>query len=253
LRETQQEVTLRNRIDDSLLRKPQFETDLRFSWEQLAIAANFTHADGGPGYLALDPGNTGRNFLTYTPSVTNIARKYEIINISTGTGALTIKAIDGATTIGTLNPGEVGILYYLPNYANWKFVKDIMGDATSVIAESTVSLYTTLALLTNTDVIAQKVPFAFKLISIGVRIRRPATTAAKAATLTAQIAGVACTGGVVSLTSANATPTNTLVAGTAITALNVGTAGQTVEAAVSAVTAFAEGDGYVEFVVQNTD
>lgn len=245
---------MRNRIEDSILRKPQFETDLRFSWEQLAIAANFTHADGGPGYLALDPASTGRNFLTYTPSVTGIARKYEIFNISTGTGALTIKAKDGATTIGTLNPGEVGTLFWLPSATDWKFKKSVFGDtASDVVAQSTISLYTKLADLANADVIAAKVPFNFKLVSIGLRVRHAATTAAKAATLTAQISAIACTGGVITLTSANATPSNTLVAGTNITALNVGTAGQTVEAAVSAVTAFAEGDGYVEFVVQNTD
>jgi hypothetical protein len=58
---------------------------------------------------------------------------------------------------------------------------------------------------------------------------------------------------VVSLTSANCTPTGTLVAGTAITANNgTTTAGQTVEVAVSAVTAFVEGDGYVEFTIQPT-
>ena len=39
----------------------------------------------------------------------------------------------------------------------------------------------------------------------------------------------------------------------AITALNVGTAGQTVEAAVSSVTAFVEGDGHVEFGITNND
>lgn len=245
---------MRQRIEDSLFRKPQFESDLRFTWEQLAITADFTHADSGPGFIGLDPASTGRNFLTYTPTVTAIARKYEIFNISSGTGALTIKAKNGSTTIGILNPGEVGVLYWLPNATDWKFAKDIFGDtAADVAAQSTISLYTTFASLANTNVLAAKVPFAFKLISIGVRTKAPVTTGAKLATLTAQIAGVACTGGVVSLTSANLTPTNTLVAGTAITALNVGTAGQTVEAAVSAVTAFLEGDGYVEFVVQNTD
>jgi len=97
------------------------------------------------------------------------------------------------------------------------------------------------------------IPHAFTVTSIGVRIGRPATTASKAATLTAQVNGTPVTGGVVSLTSANATPTGALVAGTAITALNTGTAAQTVEAAVSAVTTFVEGDGHIEFGITNND
>lgn len=107
--------------------------------------------------------------------------------------------------------------------------------------------------LANSQVYKLEVPFAFSLTKIGVRVGVPVTTAAKAATLTAQINGVAVTGGVVSLTSAAATPTGTLVAGSSITAANTGTAGQTVEAAVSAVTAFVEGGGWIEFGVTNLD
>lgn len=110
-----------------------------------------------------------------------------------------------------------------------------------------------LAGLANSQVRKLAIPHAFTLTSIGVRIGDPATTAAKAATLTAQIAGTPVTGGVVSLTSANATPAGALVAGTAITALNTGAAGDTVEAAVSSVTAFVEGSGHIELGITNKD
>lgn len=123
----------------------------------------------------------------------------------------------------------------------------------AALAKQTLILPVQLAQLANSQVFKLPVPFAFTLTSIGFRVGKAVTTAAKLATATAQVNGVAVTGGVVSLTSANATPTGTLVAGTAITALNTGTAGQTIEAAISSVTAFAEGDGWFEFGVTNND
>lgn len=100
--------------------------------------------------------------------------------------------------------------------------------------------------LANGQVFSITVPGAFTLNSIGFRVGVAVTTGAKLATLTAQIGGVACTGGVISLTSANCTPAGALVAGTAITGGNTGTGSTTVQVAVSAVTAFLEGSGWVE-------
>jgi hypothetical protein len=100
-------------------------------------------------------------------------------------------------------------------------------------------------------VIAAAVPFDFTLNSVLVRDRVAVTTAAKAATLTAQVNGVSCTGGVISMTSAGQTPSGATQTGTAITALNTGTAGQTVGVLASAVTTFVEGDGYLEFNLTN--
>lgn len=96
-------------------------------------------------------------------------------------------------------------------------------------------------------------PFAGTLNTIGYRVGKPVTTGSKLATLTASVQDVAVTGGVVSLTSATMTPTGAAVAGTAITAGNTFTAGQKIGFAVSSVTAFVEGDGYIELGVSNTD
>jgi hypothetical protein len=96
-------------------------------------------------------------------------------------------------------------------------------------------------------------PNAFTLQSIGFRTAKPASTASKAVTLQAAINGVNCTGGVINLTTANQNTIGGFVAGTPITAGNVGTAGQTLEVNVSAVTAFVEGDGWVEFTVLDND
>ncbi len=106
-----------------------------------------------------------------------------------------------------------------------------------------------LAGLVNAQVRKIAISGSFKVTGVGFRVGTPATTAAKLATLTTQINGVALTGGVIALTSANCTPSGALVAGSAITAKNLG-ANTTLEIAVSAVTAFVEGDGWVEFTLQ---
>lgn len=102
-------------------------------------------------------------------------------------------------------------------------------------------------------VFGKAIPYNFTLISTLFRVLKPATTAAKAVTLTPIIAATPVTGGVIALTSANATPANATVAGTAVTANNTGTAGQVLGVTASLVTAFAEGDGVIEFTVQNND
>jgi hypothetical protein len=92
-------------------------------------------------------------------------------------------------------------------------------------------------------------PAAFQVLSALFRTAKPASTASKLATLTVGISGVAVTGGVMNLTTANQNTIGGTVAASAITALNLGAAGATLEVTASAVTAFVEGDGWVEFTV----
>lgn len=92
-------------------------------------------------------------------------------------------------------------------------------------------------------------PYAFTLTAVKLRIAAPVTTGAKAATLTAGINGTPCTGGVIAASGAYAT--GVTVDGSAITALNVGTAGQTIDIVASAVTTFVEGTGWIEATVIN--
>ena len=96
-------------------------------------------------------------------------------------------------------------------------------------------------------------PFAFTIVSALFRTAKPASTAAKLATLTCSVNGTPCTGGAMALTTANQNAIGGTVAGSPITALNVGAAGNTIGVTASSVTAFAEGDGYVEFLVTNND
>lgn len=98
------------------------------------------------------------------------------------------------------------------------------------------------------------VPYAFTVLSALFRTGKAASTAAKLATLTVTVNGVAVTGGVMALTSANQNTIGGTVAATAISGAGAtGTAGLTVEAVPSAVTPFVEGDGWVEFTVSNND
>lgn len=108
-----------------------------------------------------------------------------------------------------------------------------------------------LALLVNGQTFKVPLPFGYTVTAATARVDVAVTTGAKAATLTTQINGTPTTGGVISLAGTYAT--GGTQAGTAITALNTGTAAQTLEIAVSGVTAFTEGTGHVEFTVVNTD
>jgi hypothetical protein len=105
------------------------------------------------------------------------------------------------------------------------------------------------ATLANAQQYAFTPGFAGRILGISVMVRKPATTAAKAATVQAQVAGVNTTGGAVAMTSANMTPAGANVAGTAITAGNTFTAAQSIGFAISGVTAFVEGDGEVLIIL----
>ena len=107
--------------------------------------------------------------------------------------------------------------------------------------------------LANSQTWKVNIPYAFAVTAASFRVGAPVTTGAKAATLTVQIGGAAVTGGVISMTSANCTPTGAAVASTAITGVNsTFTPNTTLEVAVSSVTAFLEGSGWVELTVLPT-
>lgn len=244
---------MRSNLDNNQMRFPLTATANLYVPEVIAITANLTLQAGHPGIVAIDPASTGRNVTMYTPSPATMFYRFELINISAGTGALSLLQVDGTTAIGTVQPGQRAEMYWNSKTALWEAYIQTKGITNTVGSNQVFQQYTTLAALANAQILAFQPPFAYKLVSIGFRTRVVASTGGKAATLTAQINGVACTGGVVGLTTANQNVSGGLTAGTAITALNVGTNVQPVQAAVSAVTAFSEGDGYVEYVVQNTN
>lgn len=107
----------------------------------------------------------------------------------------------------------------------------------------TVSFHIPLAAITGSqDVVTGYVPgFAGRILSLQAVNSVVVTTAAKAASLNAEIDGTNVTGGVVALTSANQTPLGARVAGSAVTAGNHFTATSAIDIEAASVTAFAEG------------
>ena len=114
---------------------------------------------------------------------------------------------------------------------------------------------TQLNTLANAAFISTWIPgFKFRLLEIKFIVDAPATTAGKAATLTTAISGVNTTGGVLSLTSANCTPTGTVVATTApITALNSGSSVDSITITGSGVLTFIQGNGWLVIKIQNME
>lgn len=129
------------------------------------------------------------------------------------------------------------------------------GTLTAINATSLITIPVgLLASLANAQTLSVDPGFNGKIISANFRVNaKPASTAAKAATLTVEVAGTPVTGGVISLTTAGCNAAGALTAATAITALNTFTSGQAIGVAVSGVTTFVEGDGFIELEVVNTD
>ena len=110
-----------------------------------------------------------------------------------------------------------------------------------------------LPLLANGDVITDWTPgFAGQFVSHAFRVTEAVTTAAKAGTINIEIDGVDVTGGVIALTSANATPAGKVINGTAITALNAFDADSVISWEGSGVTTFVEGSGQLIITVRHT-
>lgn len=108
-----------------------------------------------------------------------------------------------------------------------------------------VSLPINLASITTAgDVVTEFQPgFAGTIESVSFLVNAPVTTASKAATLNLEIGTTNLTGGVVSLTSAAATPMGKVITGTDVTGGNTFTAADVVSVEASSVTAFSEGSG----------
>lgn len=111
-----------------------------------------------------------------------------------------------------------------------------------------------LAGITAADIVTAFTPgHRFKILSVeAISIVAP-TTSAKAATVTTYIDAVAVTGGVLALTTASLATKGTVQAGTAVTALNEGSATDTITLTASAVTTFVEGSAVINLRIQNLD
>jgi hypothetical protein len=117
-----------------------------------------------------------------------------------------------------------------------------------------VPLRVNLVELTTGDLLTAYTPgFAGKVVSVAYAVATAATTTGKAATVTPKIGSTALSGGVLALTTTNASGKGTVVASTAISGANTFTNSDTLSITASAVTAFAEGAGWLLLGLQNLE
>lgn len=93
----------------------------------------------------------------------------------------------------------------------------------------------------------------FKLLSFGYVADVESSTSSKASTITLEIGATGTTGGSLALTTALTDTTGKVTAATAITALNTGSSSATISIIGASTTAFAEGSGSLQILVQNMD
>jgi hypothetical protein len=130
----------------------------------------------------------------------------------------------------------------------------IKSDTISIAApRSLVIIPIQLTDFVNATTLKIAIPYAFGVASVLYRVSKAGTGAGASVTLQTQVNGVAATGGAMTLTLANAATVGGTVAGTVFTGGNAGSAGQTLELAVTVGTVFTAGDGWFEFVVANAD
>lgn len=110
-----------------------------------------------------------------------------------------------------------------------------------------------LASITAADVVTDFYPRVDgEIVYFGFEVDKAVSTASKAATLNLEIGSTDVTGGVISLTSAAATPKGKIIDGTAITAANVVTKASKISVEASSVTAFSEGTGNLIIRIRRT-
>lgn len=156
--------------------------------------------------------------------------------------------ISGRTNFGNFSTGEDladSNGNYDPSLTIFLYDEGTMRQVGTETVPQTIPFPVDLAVVdANGDIVLTWTPtYAGSILADWFQVTEPVTTAAKAATFSLFINGVAVTGGVIALTSANATPLGAVVNGTAITALNVFDANDIITMVVSALTAFDEGAG----------
>lgn len=112
--------------------------------------------------------------------------------------------------------------------------------------------YVTLAGITDADVLTDWTPgFPGVIEKIEFIVDVPVTTVSKTTAIHAEIGATTTTGGILTITSAAATPLGAVIAGTAITAANVFTALSTISLVAASTTQHAEGAGTIRLTVRN--
>lgn len=151
-----------------------------------------------------------------------------------------------------LSTSRVNVLGKNANYSILGAIEPFAKVPTQGIRTLTYKLE--LANIANGDLVTNyTLGYAFRILSISAVVDKIATTASKAATLNLEIGTTNLTGGVLSLTTANCGTLGSVIAATAVTAANTGTATDTLSIEAASVTAFIEGSITLVIQVQNLD
>lgn len=198
------------------------------------------------------PYPVGTNQQTFLGSVVGpqalvvVVNKNDIWSVAGGQIAITF----GTATLSIQNKSGV---VWAANSAVDLQLDAVSGLGAASLAIDTVGLGVNLADIAA-GTLNLDLGYSGVILGSSVRVIRPATTAAKLATLTPHIAGVAVVGGAVALTSANVAAIGAAVAGAAITGgPNPFTSIQAVGFIATAVTAFVEGSVVLQLKVSNSD
>ena len=124
----------------------------------------------------------------------------------------------------------------------------------STAGVSQVGFPIVMADIANGDLVTGYTPgYKFKVLDFDFVTGTPVTTGSKTSTLNLEINATNITGGTASLTSAVCTPLGAIVAASAITALNTGSATDTISIEAATTTTFIEGNGTLLLTIQNMD
>jgi len=195
--------------------------------------ANFV-VDSIPG-----PSTVLLEFLGYTGDASPGA------TISTGAG-VSPGGLEGPSSVGAL-PTAI--------------TDNSTGTASDTVAAgvgvTTLMFHINLVALTTAaaDLMTNYTPgYAFKILAVDFTVTTPGTGAGANQSLNLEIGSTNVTGGVVNVTLANTATLGALVAGTAVTAANTGTAADTLSIEVAAGgTIFTAGQGILLIKIQNMD
>lgn len=217
----------------------------------LGYSAGWKQADGNAGiYAEFFAGETqpsGKIITAY--------RQGRISGITTGTAGNILYLSDNAgayaASAGTVSQRvgiELGDGEIMVQPQETVLVRAGAAKAQSIVCLVPNILMSTIA---DGDLVTNITPgFAGRIKKVYWVQDVPVTTAAKLSTLNLEIGAVNVTGGEVALTSAACTPKGKVIAGAAVTALNIFSATDTISVEAASTTSFVEGSGSLYVVLE---
>lgn len=200
-----------------------------------------TAGEAALGILQNEP-NTGEEASVMVSGITKVSCGGTVAvndKVTTDANGEIVKAVGGQHYIGKMLQagvdGDVKAMLIQPGYLDVMYLDH----------------YVSLAGITDADVLTDWTPgFAGVIEAIEFIVDVPVTTGSKTTAVHAEVGATATTGGVVTVTSAAATPLGAVIAGTAITAANTFAATDTLSLVAASTTQHAEGSGTFRLTVR---